>query len=162
VEKVMSELSVETSSPAETRELGRRIGALIEVPLTISLTGELGAGKTVFVKGLCEGLGVRDLVTSPSFIIVNEYEGRLPVFHVDLYRLDSDEEIRSTGLDDLLREDGVTVIEWAEKAAGRITRPVLDVFLEYAGESCRRIRITARGEEAAALVDKLGAASPQL
>ena len=151
----MKELTLETESPEATMALGRRIGTLIECPLAIALTGELGAGKTVLMKGICQGLGVWELVTSPSFIIVNEYEGRLPVHHVDLYRIETEVEIETTGLDDLLRQDGVTVIEWAERAAGRIPPPVLEVFFEHTGETRRKIRMRARGEEAGMLLERL-------
>lgn len=153
------ELVIETGHPEETAALGRKIGSLIDVSLSIALTGELGTGKTVLAKGICEGLGVRDLVTSPSFIIVNDYEGRLPVHHVDLYRVETEAELESTGLDDLLGQDGVAVIEWAEKAAGRIPPPVLEVLIEYAGTNRRKVRLTARGKEAQMLLERLGAAS---
>jgi len=144
-----------TGSQDETLRLGIEIGRLIEGGINIALTGELGSGKTVLTKGICRGLDVGDLVTSPTFVIVNEYLGRLPVFHVDLYRTDSQEELASTGLDHYLREDGVCVVEWAEKVKDGFPSPGLDVFIEYVSESERNLTITARGEEAEKLLVKL-------
>jgi tRNA threonylcarbamoyladenosine biosynthesis protein TsaE len=121
----------------------------------VALEGELGSGKTVFAKGICQGLGVRNLVTSPTFIIVNEYTGRIPVYHVDLYRVDTEEELQSTGFDDILSQDGVSIVEWAEKVKGRFPPPGLDVFISYLNETERELRMAARGEEAQEILSRL-------
>src|SRR5207249_2194915 len=103
-------------SPAETEALGEDWGRAAASGLVIGLTGELGAGKTQLVKGLARGLGITARVHSPTFTLVNEYAGgRLRLFHLDLYRLDTPEQIRAAGLEEYLQPTGVTVIEWAER-----------------------------------------------
>jgi tRNA threonylcarbamoyladenosine biosynthesis protein TsaE len=103
-------------SPADTEALGERFGRAARHGLVIALTGDLGAGKTQFVKGLARGLGVTARVHSPTFALVNEYAGgRLKLFHLDLYRLETPAQILSAGIEEFLTPDGVSVIEWAEK-----------------------------------------------
>ncbi len=102
--------------PVETESLGESFGRAARHGLVIALSGELGAGKTQFVKGLARGLGIAARVHSPTFTLVNEYTGgRLRLFHLDLYRLESREQILSAGLEELLQPDGVAVVEWAER-----------------------------------------------
>lgn len=109
-------VGVRSGSPAQTHALGVRLGAVAEAGDVIGLTGALGAGKTVLTQGIAEGLGVEPgAVASPTFVLVREHRGRLPLFHVDLYRVDSPEAIERLGLDEYLEGEGVTVIEWAEK-----------------------------------------------
>jgi len=119
-----------TRSESETGDVGRRLAATLSAGDVVLLCGDLGAGKTAFVKGLAEGLGVqRDEVNSPTFTIMQEYRGgRLPLFHVDLYRLSDPREIDDLGLDELA-EDGVLAIEWAEKLGS-------DARLESSRYSC--------------------------
>ena len=106
-------------SPAETAALGERWGRAAQSGLVIGLSGDLGAGKTQFVKGLARGLGIAVRVHSPTFALVNIYSGgRLTLFHLDLYRLDTPEQIVAAGLEEYLRPAGVTVIEWAERWLG--------------------------------------------
>jgi len=103
-------------SPAETQLLGERWGRAAQSGLVVGLSGELGAGKTELVKGLARGLGIPARVHSPTFTLVNEYDGgRLRLFHLDLYRLETRGQILSAGLEEFLQPDGVTVIEWVEK-----------------------------------------------
>jgi len=105
-------------SPAETESLGEKFGRAAERGTVFALTGELGAGKTQLVKGLARGLGITARVHSPTFTLVNEYAGgRLKLFHLDLYRLETPEQISSAGIGDFLPPDGVAVIEWAERIA---------------------------------------------
>jgi tRNA threonylcarbamoyladenosine biosynthesis protein TsaE len=107
-------------SPAETEALGERFGRAAKHGLVIALSGELGAGKTQLVKGLARGLGITTRVRSPTFTLVNEYGGgRRRLFHLDLYRLESREQIRAAGLEEFLQPDGVTVVEWAERWFGK-------------------------------------------
>ena len=109
-------------SPTETEALGERWGRAAERGLVIGLSGELGAGKTQLVKGLARGLGIAARVHSPTFTLVNEYSGgRLRLSHLDLYRLESREQIISAGLEEYLQPDGVAVIEWAERWFGKLT-----------------------------------------
>lgn len=106
-------------SPAETIALGEQWGRAAQSGLVIALTGDLGAGKTQFVKGMARGLGISERVHSPTFALVNIYSGgRLPLYHVDLYRLDTPEQIAAAGLEEYLAPAGVTVIEWAERWFG--------------------------------------------
>jgi tRNA threonylcarbamoyladenosine biosynthesis protein TsaE len=103
-------------SPAETEALGQAFGRAAKSGMVIALSGDLGAGKTQFVKGLARGLGISMRVHSPTFTLVNEYGGgRLKLFHLDLYRLETREQILSAGIEEFLKPDGVSVIEWAER-----------------------------------------------
>jgi tRNA threonylcarbamoyladenosine biosynthesis protein TsaE len=111
-------------SPAETEALGETWGRAAKRGLVIALSGDLGAGKTQLVKGLARGLGITTRVHSPSFTLVNVYTGgRLTLFHLDLYRLETKEQIFSAGVEEYLRPDGVTVIEWAERWFGEVQSP---------------------------------------
>ena len=106
-----------SNSPLETEALGERLAAHLHPGDVIAYTGDLGAGKTAFTRGLARGLGVTDRVTSPTFTIVNEYEGgRLPLFHFDLYRMDSPEELFDIGWEEYLARCGVCAVEWSEHA----------------------------------------------
>ena len=106
-------------SPAETEEFAARLGAVVEPRCVIGLTGELGACKTQIVKGLARGLGITSRVHSPTFALLNLYEGgRLPLFHLDLYRLETHEQIVAAGLEEYFRPSGVSVVEWAERWQG--------------------------------------------
>jgi len=132
-------------SPAETQSLGESWGRAAERGLVIALAGDLGAGKTELVKGIARGLGATARVHSPTFTLVNEYAGgRWRLFHLDLYRLETPEQIIAAGLEEFLRPDGVTVIEWAEKlkAEGRSQKAEtkwVSVKIEILNESERRI-----------------------
>jgi tRNA threonylcarbamoyladenosine biosynthesis protein TsaE len=111
-------------SPAETEALGEAWGRAAKRGLVIALSGDLGAGKTQLVKGLARGLGITTRVHSPTFTLVNVYPGgRLTLFHLDLYRLETKEQIFSAGVEEYLRPDGVTVIEWAERWFGEVQSP---------------------------------------
>jgi tRNA threonylcarbamoyladenosine biosynthesis protein TsaE len=130
-----------THSESETAALGRELGETLSAGDVVLLVGDLGAGKTAFVRGLAEGLGVdRDEVSSPTFTLVQEYRGgRLPLFHVDLYRLDDPREVNDLGMDEIA-EDGVLAIEWAEKLPAPPPSAVR-VTLAHAGDSERRVAI---------------------
>ena len=109
-------MEIISHSPAETEALGEKFGRAAQRGLVIALSGDLGAGKTQFVRGLARGLGVTTRVHSPTFTLVNEYGGgRLKLFHLDLYRLETPEQILSAGIEEFLSPDGVAVIEWAER-----------------------------------------------
>ena len=130
-----------TSSAAETIQLGRTLASHLEAGDVIALYGDLGAGKTTMIKGVAAGLGVRDVVKSPSFVIVTEYAGRLPIYHVDLYRLNENSDFESIGLDSYLEGDGVCLIEWAERAEKALPDRAIRVRMSVEG-SGRRIEIT--------------------
>ena len=129
-------------SPAETEALGEKFGRAASRGWVIALTGELGAGKTQLVKGLARGLGIAARVHSPTFTLVNEYAGgRLKLFHLDLYRLETREQIAAAGLEEFLQPDGVAVIEWAERIYDlRFTiYDLKKVGIEITGETERKI-----------------------
>lgn len=106
-----------TNSAKETHALGKQMGEAVKPGTVIAFSGDLGAGKTAFTSGLAEGLGIKDRVTSPTYTIVNEYEGgRLPLFHFDLYRLEGAEELFDIGWEDYLTRGGVCAVEWSERA----------------------------------------------
>lgn len=147
--------SLISHSQAETESIGERWGRIAKRGWIIALTGELGAGKTQWVKGFARGLDIRTRVHSPTFAIVNEYlDGRLPLFHLDLYRLETSGQIQSAGLEEFLKPDGVTVIEWAERwpeilnMRSRALTPgtLLRVEIEISGETERRIRYDDFGD----------------
>ena len=131
-----------SQGPAETQSLGERWGQAAQSGLVIGLSGELGAGKTELVKGLARGLGITARVHSPTFTLVNEYNGgRLRLFHLDLYRLETREQILSAGLEEFLRPDEVAVIEWAEKIYDLrfVICDLKKVQIEIVGETERKI-----------------------
>jgi len=136
----MKKRSLITNGPGHTILLGRSLGRSLVKGDVVLLYGPLGSGKTVLVKGICAGLKVKGLVKSPSFVIVNEYEGRWPVFHIDLYRL-SHREVRNLKLDEYFDGDGVAVVEWAERLAVVPQGTTLKVCLRHVGPRTRRIRV---------------------
>jgi tRNA threonylcarbamoyladenosine biosynthesis protein TsaE len=123
-----------SESPSDTFSIGERLGQTLERGDVVALTGELGAGKTVFVRGVCRGLDVENEVTSPSFTLMQEYQGRIPVFHADLYRLDSLQEIEALGIEDYL-DRGLLLVEWAEKGSAILPADRFDVILSRVGEA---------------------------
>ena len=134
--------SVDTHNAAETIAFGRTLGPELHAGDVVALSGELGAGKTCLVKGVAAGLGIAQDVTSPTFTIIHEYcGGRLPLYHVDLYRLDSLPQTVAIGIEDYLRGDGVTVIEWAEKIEPLLPEHTKRFRMEIISESARRIEI---------------------
>ncbi len=130
-----------SDSPENTLEFGRTWGQGLQPPLVILLTGELGMGKTVLVRGLAQGLGVlgADKISSPTFTLVNSYQGRCSVHHVDLYRLDSLEEFYSIGLFELVEGNSITLIEWGERVRPWIPKGY-QVVMDDLGDDRRRIR----------------------
>ena len=134
-----------SNSPGETEALGAALAKLLWPGAVVAFTGDLGAGKTAFVRGMAQGLGVAGRVTSPTFTIVNEYEGgRLPLFHFDLYRLASSDELFEIGWEDYLRGGGVCAVEWSENAAGALERDTVRVDLRRGAEDGQRV-ITIQG-----------------
>ena len=117
-------------SPTETRALARAVADVLEADDVVLLAGPLGAGKTEFAKGIAEGLGVTVPVVSPTFTLAREYQGRLRLLHVDVYRLEYGQEILDLGLDDLAGDDAVTVVEWGDVAAALLPADHLEVRLE--------------------------------
>jgi tRNA threonylcarbamoyladenosine biosynthesis protein TsaE len=117
---------------AELRTWGVRLGSAANAPLVIAISGELGAGKTTLAQAICRGAGVTDFVTSPTFALVQRYEGaRFPVYHVDLYRLESSRDLVNLGWDDVLRDNALVIIEWPERAEGHIPDDALHIEIEH-------------------------------
>jgi tRNA threonylcarbamoyladenosine biosynthesis protein TsaE len=132
-------------SPDQTRFLGRLLGELALAGDIFLLVGDLGAGKTCLTQGIAIGLGIADHVRSPSFVLVREYQGRLPLYHMDFYRLESLAEVEALGLDSYLYGRGLTVVEWANRADGVLPFESLLLNFSHISESDRRIEIQARG-----------------
>jgi tRNA threonylcarbamoyladenosine biosynthesis protein TsaE len=129
-----------SNTPAETEAIGRQLAEQIGVGSILALRGDLGSGKTVFVKGLVDGLGSRADVTSPTFTILHEYRGgRLPVYHFDFFRLEERESIMRLGLDDYFFGDGVSIIEWAERFPELIPQQARWILFEIKSENQRAI-----------------------
>ncbi|MBN1504791.1 MAG: tRNA (adenosine(37)-N6)-threonylcarbamoyltransferase complex ATPase subunit type 1 TsaE [Candidatus Eisenbacteria bacterium] len=144
-----------SGSEEETASLGRRIGRILAAGDVVALTGELGAGKSVVARGICEGLGVRQKTRSPSFAFVNRYRGPVDVFHVDLYRIEGPGDLASLGLDDVLFGPHVTLIEWAEKLGPAVSSRALEVVIETVGEDERKITVRCESEAGRKLVREL-------
>jgi tRNA threonylcarbamoyladenosine biosynthesis protein TsaE len=140
-----------STSAAMTEELGRAFGAALGEAVTWSLNGELGSGKTVLARGLLRGLGIAGAVRSPSFVLAIPYRGRLPVVHVDLYRLDQTAAIEQLAWDDWLGAAAVLLVEWGERARALLGPDRLEVQLEHRGEERRAIRVLAHGTAATRL-----------
>lgn len=139
-------LDMVSHSPDETRRVGALLGALLAPGDVLLLEGRLGAGKTVFAQGVAIGLGVADPVTSPTFTLIHEHAGRVPMYHVDLYRLAGDTEAALIGLQEYLGGNGVAVVEWPERAAGLMPPEHLRIVLLPGEEDdTRLIRLTAAG-----------------
>jgi tRNA threonylcarbamoyladenosine biosynthesis protein TsaE len=135
-----------THSPAETIAFGRQLAAQLSPPLIVLLRGDLGAGKTTLVKGIAEGFqaAFAQDVTSPTFTLVHEYRGpRATLYHIDLYRIDTERELETLGLDDLLAPDSILLIEWGEKFPRFVRDRNVEIVLERVGEDDRRVQLTA-------------------
>jgi len=140
------------ADPEAMRDLGARLAAVAEPGDLICLYGELGAGKTQLAKGFGAGLGIADTINSPTFILMAEYAGRLPLFHVDLYRLADEVDAAADGLLDDRQADGVTLIEWADRLGDRLPPSRLDVRIEGIGEAPRTVTLVPSDDRHARLV----------
>jgi tRNA threonylcarbamoyladenosine biosynthesis protein TsaE len=142
--------TIQSRSLTETRRLGERLGRVLAAGDVVALTGTLGAGKTAFVQGLARGLAVTSArVASPTFTIVNEHAGRVPLYHVDLYRLEHPEELAEIGLSEYFGRGGVTVVEWFDRFPDEQPAERLEVRIEITGPRARELHVTARGAWAA-------------
>ena len=160
-------LRTETGSADQTLALAETLGALFRPGDVVVLAGDLGSGKTTFAKGVGRALGVDEPVVSPTFTIVRQYEGRLPLVHVDVYRLDHLQELHDLGLEELIDGDAVTLVEWGDMVAAYLPAERLDIRLELgAGDDDRVVTVTPRGASwlardaaLAASLDDAGAAA---
>ncbi len=140
----MSTLELTSTSPDDTRDIAEAIAASLVAGDVVALSGELGAGKTCFVQGTARGLGIDVRVTSPTFVLVKLYEGRLPLVHCDIYRLETVADVQQLG-DEVLAPDAVTCIEWGDAITGMLPADRLEVELTHLDEDSRTVRLTANG-----------------
>jgi tRNA threonylcarbamoyladenosine biosynthesis protein TsaE len=146
--------SVITTDQEQTWRVGEILGARLGSGDTVCLYGDLGAGKTSFSYGIALGLNVdASYITSPTFTFVNEYKGRVPFYHIDLYRIRDPEELENIGFDQYLETNGVTVIEWAERAEDELPMERLSVYLSYVDDHSREIGFLAEGERYEKMLD---------
>lgn len=149
------DLILETSGPEETRTVGRLLGELLQGGDVVALLGDLGSGKTCLIQGIASGAGVKEkYITSPTFIMINEYKGRISFYHIDLYRV-GPAELEGLGLREYIFPEGATVIEWAERAGDELPEERLSVNLKITGKRSREIRFEGKGERYINLVNYL-------
>lgn len=153
-------IELRTRSPQETRAVGAAVAGTLVPGDVVSLTGDLGAGKTCLVQGAAAALGVREPVTSPSFVLVREYRGSLPVYHLDVYRLDRLQEVIDLGFEDLLDPGGVVFVEWGSAIEALLPEAHLEVELTLPeeDEGTRWLRVRGRGPAWASRWERLGEA----
>ena len=140
----MEKLEYHVNSPLETAALAEKLAGLLQPSDVLTLEGDLGAGKTSFTKGLAKGLGITRVVNSPTFTIIKEYKGRLPLYHMDVYRLGESEE--DLGFDEYFYGEGVTVIEWASMIEDQLPSDYLDITILHGGDDKRQIILSPLGE----------------
>lgn len=150
------QVHITSHTPQETERIGSLLGEMLTRGDIIALAGELGTGKTTFVRGMAQGMGIEGKeVASPSFTLVNEYEGPLPLFHLDLYRLEDEQELLGIDYDEYIRGDGVTVIEWADRIPQAVPRESLWIRLRYLGAELREIMFQAQGDRYEKIIEEL-------
>jgi tRNA threonylcarbamoyladenosine biosynthesis protein TsaE len=150
----MKSLAIACLTPEDTRRAGRAIGANAQAGDLYLLIGDLGAGKTTLTQGIAQGLGCAQAARSPTFVLVAKYQGRLPLYHADLYRVDNPLEALELGLNEAV-EEGVCVVEWAEKAPGAFPADHLDIHISAAPGEVRHLTLAAHGPRYEQLLDTL-------
>ena len=153
-------LELVSQSPEDTRRLGTRIGELASPGDVYLLTGNLGTGKTCLTQGIAWGLGIEEYTASPSFVIVRELYGRLPLYHIDLYRLEHLEEIAELGLDDYLYGRGVCVVEWAERGLSLLPAEHLLIEIGFLSDTGRHLKLKPSGQRYQEIARQLKQLSP--
>lgn len=149
----MTKITMKSNKEQDTLHIAKTVAELVEAGTVIALSGDLGVGKTAFAKGFAEGLQVEEHVTSPTFTIVKEYEGRLPLYHMDVYRLEHSEE--DLGFDEYFFSEGVSLVEWAQFIADFLPDEYVEVMIERTGEMSRIITFAAVGEKYLPLLEQL-------
>ena len=134
-------LTFKTSSAEETIELGKKIGKLLKKGDIIAMQGTLAAGKTTITKGIAAALGITETITSPTFCLISEYQGTMPLYHMDVYRLDGTEDFINLGTDDMLYGDGVSIIEWSEKIMDELPKNTIVLKITPQDDGSRLIEI---------------------
>ncbi len=147
----------QTKSASDTIRLGKSIGSRLRAGDVVALVGELGTGKTQLIKGLAAGAGVGKptYVSSPSFTLINEYPGKVPFYHIDLFRLGSQKEAEGLGLEDYFHGQGITAIEWADKIPSLLPGEMLSIHIVYTGKNTRSIEMVGNGKHYLNLVDQI-------
>ncbi|MDY0235034.1 MAG: tRNA (adenosine(37)-N6)-threonylcarbamoyltransferase complex ATPase subunit type 1 TsaE [Gudongella sp.] len=149
-------MKINLNSILDTIEFGEKLGVLLEPGDIICLNGDLGAGKTTLSKSIGVGLGILEYITSPTFTLINEYEGRLPLYHFDAYRLNSYEELEDLGYEDYFYGNGVCLIEWAEKISEYLPEKRLEIWMNRTkSDDERLIELKAFGERYKTLLEEL-------
>lgn len=156
----LKELDFISHSVSQTDRVGRRLGELLQAGDLVLLLGDFGSGKTHLVKGIAKGLGSEDLVTSPSFVLVNEYQADsahnfLTIYHADLYRIEDSNELTAIGMEELWSGDGICLIEWAERAAAMLPEEHLAIHIRYLNDTKRVFRFVPHGVRYESLVAQL-------
>jgi len=148
---------IQTRSASETIRVGKTIGSRLLLGDVVALVGELGAGKTQFIKGLASGVGIvnSSYISSPSFTLINEYPGEIPFYHIDLFRLGKEKEAEELGLEDYFQGRGITAIEWADKIPSLLPQEMLFVSIAYIDKNTRSIEIIGKGKRYLNLVDQI-------
>jgi tRNA threonylcarbamoyladenosine biosynthesis protein TsaE len=148
--------SVITTGPEQTERIGELLGTRLGAGDVVCLYGDLGAGKTSLAFGIAMGLDVQEqYITSPTFSFVNEYKGRVPFYHIDLYRLKTPSELEGIGFEEYIDSDGVTVIEWADRAEDELPEECFSIYLSYVSENSREMGFLAEGERYKKLLEGL-------
>jgi tRNA threonylcarbamoyladenosine biosynthesis protein TsaE len=159
----IGKVAFQTRSTSETIRIGKRLGSLLLRGDVVALVGELGTGKTQFIKGLAAGAGVRDTryISSPSFTLINEYTGKMPLYHIDLFRLREEKEAEELGLEEYLGGEGITAIEWADRIPSLLLRELIWIQIRYTGKQTRSIEIVGKGKHYEKLLKEFGIRSAE-
>lgn len=149
-------MKLRSNSPDDTVSIGRELGKLLKPGTVVCLEGNLGAGKTHFAKGVALGLGVEEHVTSPTFTLINEYEARLPFYHVDAYRLEDEDEAYELGIEEYLYGNGITLIEWPDRIGSLLPDDRLTVTISRGeDDDIRILEFTGKGQELDQIIEEL-------
>ncbi|MGZ3589670.1 MAG: tRNA (adenosine(37)-N6)-threonylcarbamoyltransferase complex ATPase subunit type 1 TsaE [Thermodesulfobacteriota bacterium] len=153
----IGQVVIPSKSTSQTIRLGKSIGSRLRAGDVVALSGELGVGKTHFIKGLATGVGVgkSTYVSSPSFTLINEYPGEVPFYHIDLFRLENQKEAEGLGLEDYFQGRGITAIEWADKIPRLLPKEMLSIHIVYTGKNTRSIKMIGKGKRYEELINEL-------
>jgi tRNA threonylcarbamoyladenosine biosynthesis protein TsaE len=148
---------IHSKSTSGTIQIGKSIGSLLLPGDVVALVGELGTGKTQFIKGLAVGVGIGKptYISSPSFTLINEYKGKIPFYHIDLFRLRAEKEAEDLGLEEYFQSEGITAIEWADRIPSLLPREMLWIQISYTGKNTRSLEIIGKGKRYEELINRL-------